>query len=87
MQSTDFYIPVVNMPATQDGYLGRRKFYNIDYLLEFHSRYADVMSKLLSDEFGYLLVSIERQHEQPNMMPHSVSFDDAQEFFGKISGC
>ena len=49
-------------------------------------RYADVVSKLLSEDFGYLLVSIERQFEQPNMMPHSVSFDDAQAFFGESSG-
>jgi hypothetical protein len=41
------------------------------------------MSSLLSETFGYLLVSIERQFEQPNMMPHSVSFDDAIKFFGK----
>jgi hypothetical protein len=41
------------------------------------------MSKLLSEEFGYLLVSIERQIELANMMPHSVSFDDASNFFGE----
>ena len=41
------------------------------------------MSSLLKEKFGYLLVSIERQFEQPNMMPHSVSFEDAIKFFGK----
>ena len=43
------------------------------------------MSSLLSENFGYLLVSIEREIETPNMMPHSVSFTDAVNFFGQTS--
>ena len=43
------------------------------------------MSSLLSENFGYLLVSIEREIEKPNMMPHSVSFADAVNFFGQTS--
>ena len=50
----------------------------------FLSRYGEVLFSLMSERFGYLLVSIEREVELENMMPHSVSFNDAVQHFGNI---
>ena len=41
-----------------------------------------MLLSLVSERFGYLLVSIEREVELENMMPHSVSFNDAVQHFG-----
>ena len=46
-------------------------------------RYADVMCSVLNNQFGYLIASIEREVDSPGCMPHSLSFDDVKDLFGK----
>ena len=47
-------------------------------------RYADVMCSVLNNQFGYLIASIEREVDSPGCMPHSLSFDDVKNLFGKL---
>merc|ERR1712062_851037 len=47
------------------------------------SEYAQVMMSLMNDKFTYLIASLEREVEPVNPMPHSASFDDIEELFGK----
>ena len=47
-------------------------------------RYADVMCSVLNNQFGYLIASIEREVDSPGCMPHSLSFDDVKDLFGKL---
>ena len=47
-------------------------------------RYADVMCSLLNNQFGYLIASIEREVDSPGCMPHSLSFNDVKDLFGKL---
>ena len=46
-------------------------------------RYAQVMSSLLNDQFGYLIASIEREVDPPGAMPHSLSFDNVKDLYGQ----
>ena len=46
-------------------------------------RYAEVMKSLLNEKFGYLLATLQREVEPDNVVPHSASFDDVKEMFGK----
>ena len=49
-----------------------------------HFRYVDVMRLVLNDQFGYLLGSVEHKVDLPGLEnPHSVSFDDVKNIFGK----
>ena len=45
--------------------------------------YAKVMMSLMNDKFAYLIASLEREVEPVNPMPHSASFDDIEDLFGK----
>jgi hypothetical protein len=45
-------------------------------------RYVEVMMNLVNPQFGYLLVSLERELDPPNAMPHSVSFDNVKDLYG-----
>ena len=45
--------------------------------------YAQVMMSLMNDKFAYLIASLEREVEPVNPMPHSASFDDIEDLFGK----
>ena len=47
-------------------------------------RYADVMCSVLNNQFGYLIASIEREADSPGCMPHSLSFEDVKDLFGKL---
>ena len=40
------------------------------------------MVSLLTDKFGYLLATIQREVEPENVVPHSASFDDIKSMFG-----
>ena len=43
------------------------------------------MSSLLSENFGYILVSSECQVKRDILMPQSISFQDIVEHFGKLT--
>lgn len=45
--------------------------------------YAQVMSSLVNESFGYLLASIERPVDPPGAMPHSLSYDNVKELYGQ----
>ena len=51
--------------------------------LEKRPEYAKVMMSLMNDKFAYLIASLEREVEPVNPMPHSASFDDIEDLFGK----
>ena len=42
------------------------------------------MKSLLNEKFGYLLATIQREVEPDNVVPHSASFDDVKQIFGKL---
>jgi len=54
--------------------------------VEDRKKYADVMCSVLNDQFGYLIASIEREVDPPGSLPHSLSFDNVKDLFGKMFG-
>ena len=43
-----------------------------------------MMCSVLNDQFGYLIASIEREVDPPGSLPHSLSFDNVKDLFGKL---